>query len=56
MLRLNQVMRRVGLAELPDGFRRILPDARATVAQRQAELLKGIPAAGPPVSEGEDER
>lgn len=46
-LRLNQVMRRVGLAELPNQFCRILPEARAKVALRQAELLEGIPVSAP---------
>lgn len=37
--RLNQVMRRVGLSELPDVFQELLPAARADVKARQAELL-----------------
>ncbi|HUT88363.1 MAG TPA: hypothetical protein VMY37_02605 [Thermoguttaceae bacterium] len=41
--RLNQVMRRVGFAELPDGFRDVLPEAREQVSRRTAELLDGIP-------------
>jgi hypothetical protein len=37
--RLNQVMRRVGLASLPDTFLTLLPEARSLVAERAAELL-----------------
>jgi len=37
--RLNQVMRRVGLAELPEGFVGLLPTARHLVERRKAELL-----------------
>lgn len=37
--RLNQVMRRVGLNELPVAFQELLPVARADVTSRQAELL-----------------
>jgi len=37
--RLNQVMRRVGLAELPEGFVVLLPTARHLVERRKAELL-----------------
>jgi hypothetical protein len=37
--RLNQVMRRVGLAELPEGFVGLLPTARHLVQCRKAELL-----------------
>jgi len=43
--RLNQVMRRVALAPLPDDFRELFPQARRKVAQRRAELLDGIPVA-----------
>jgi hypothetical protein len=39
MVRLNQVLRRVGLAPLPEEFRSILPDARRQVAERADELL-----------------
>jgi hypothetical protein len=39
MVRLNQVLSRVGLAPLPDGFRAILPEARRQVAKRSDELL-----------------
>jgi hypothetical protein len=42
-VRLNQVMRRVGFAELPDGLRGVLPEARRRVDRRQAELLEGVP-------------
>ena len=37
--RLNQVMRRVGLASLPEDFLTLLPEARALVADRAGELL-----------------
>jgi hypothetical protein len=40
--RLSQVMRRVGLSELPDDFVALLPAARHLVDRRKAELL------GPP--------
>lgn len=43
MIRLNQVLRRVGLEPLPAGFEPLLADARQAVAQRQNELLAGIP-------------
>jgi len=43
MVRLNQVMRRVKLAPLPDGFAAILPAARILVESRKMELLEGIP-------------
>jgi hypothetical protein len=45
MVRLNQVMRRVGMAPLPDSIAEILPAARQQVAERRGELLEGIPAA-----------
>jgi len=44
LVRLNQVMRRVGFAQLPDGFGDVLPEAREQVSRRRAELLDGIPA------------
>ena len=44
MVRLNQVMRRVGLDVLPDTFAALLPAARKLVAQRKNALLEGIPA------------
>ncbi len=43
LFRLNQVMRRVGLAALPDEFSGLLPSARKLVAQRRESLLAGIP-------------
>ena len=43
LVRLNQVMRRVGFVQLPDGFRDVLPEAREQVSRRRAELLEGIP-------------
>jgi hypothetical protein len=43
--RLNQVMRRVKLAPLPEEFRDLLPEARRMVAERKVELLT------PPISE-----
>jgi len=46
LVRLNQVMRRVKFAPLPDSFRDVLPDARRRVDRRRAELLEGIPADG----------
>ena len=39
VFRLNQVMRRVRLPELPESFAAILPNARAAVAERAGELL-----------------
>lgn len=45
MVRLNQVMRRVGLPLLPAAFATILPEARQVVAKRKTELLAGIPVA-----------
>jgi len=44
LFRLNQVMRRVGLAELPEAFLDLLPQARRQVASRKQALLAGIPA------------
>jgi hypothetical protein len=43
LVRLNQVLRRVGLARLPDGFGQLLPELRRLVAARKAELLDGMP-------------
>lgn len=43
IVRLNQVMRRVGLTALPQRFVELLPDARTLVAARREELLEGIP-------------
>jgi hypothetical protein len=42
--RLNQVLRRVKLPELPEEFCRVLPEARRQVDARKSELLEGIPA------------
>lgn len=42
-MRLNQVMRRVGLEALPERFTALLPDARQLVADRKEALLEGIP-------------
>jgi hypothetical protein len=43
LFRLNQVMRRVGFARLPDHFRQVLPEARRRVDARKRELLDGLP-------------
>ena len=43
LLRMNQVMRRVGFVPLPEGVRELLPAARQLVRRRQHELLEGIP-------------
>ena len=43
MVRLGQVMRRVKLGPLPEGFRQVLPQARRLVENRKRELLEGIP-------------
>lgn len=42
LLRLNQVMHRVGLGQLPAEFRQLLPDARRLVDARAAELLEAV--------------
>jgi len=44
MVRLNQVLGRVGFEPLPAGFLDVLPAARRLVAARKSELLDGIPA------------
>ena len=44
LFRLNQVMRRVGLACLPEGFRDVFPAASCLVRSRKEMLLAGIPA------------
>jgi hypothetical protein len=44
MVRLSQVMRRVRLDALPDGFAAMLPAARKLVAERKDILLEGIHA------------
>ena len=41
LARLNRVMRRVQLPELPDRFVELLPSARRTVYERRDELLAG---------------
>lgn len=46
--RLNQVMRRVGLAPLPEEFRDLLGDARTVVASRWKELLTPTQSAAAP--------
>ena len=42
-VRLNQIMRRVGLPPLPEGFCELLPPMRRAVALRLDALLDGIP-------------
>jgi hypothetical protein len=42
--RLNQIMRRVGLDALDEGFQAVLSPARRRVVQRRDELLSGIPS------------
>ena len=44
LARLNQVMRRVRFAPLPDRFIELLPWARRLIEQRRDDLLAGIPA------------
>ena len=44
LVRMNQVMRRVGFPPLPEGMRDLFPVARQLVRRRQHELLEGIPA------------
>jgi len=44
MTRLNQVLRRVRLGGLPDGFAAMLPAARQLVADRRGDLLQDVPA------------
>jgi len=41
--RLNQVMHRAKLAQLPDRFVDLLPEARRRVDDRKAELLEALP-------------
>ncbi len=49
--RLNQVLRRVGLAPLPEAFAELLPDMRRSVNQRREELLSpDVTGIGPHVS------
>jgi hypothetical protein len=45
-VRLDQVMRRVKLPSLDEGFRVLLPEARLLVESRKDELLEGIPTSG----------
>ncbi|HTU27733.1 MAG TPA: hypothetical protein VMF30_20140 [Pirellulales bacterium] len=47
MIRLNQVMRRVELPQLPRHFADLLPNARQLVTERQAELLTAAAAVEP---------
>ena len=42
LVRLNQVMHRVGLDPLPEHFPEVLPEARRLVESRKAELLDGM--------------
>lgn len=46
VVRLNQIMRRVGLEVLPERFREILPGARMLVLARKEELLERTAARG----------
>ncbi len=46
LLRMNQVMRRVGFPPLPEWVQEVLPAARQLVRRRQHELLEGIPYKG----------
>ena len=46
-VRLNQVMRRVKLAPLPERLRELLPQSRRLVEERRSELLEGIPTPEP---------
>jgi hypothetical protein len=48
LVRLNQVIRRVGLEALPERFREVLPVARDLVTRRKGDLLAGIPAIAKP--------
>jgi len=43
LMRLNQVMRRVDFAQLPERFLDVFPDARRKVYNRRDRLLDGIP-------------
>jgi hypothetical protein len=45
-VRLNQVLRRVGLPCLPDQAAAVLPLGRQLVRRRRRELLEGIPVSG----------
>lgn len=46
VFRMNQVMRRVGFAPLPEEVRELFPAARDLVRRRRQELLHGIPTQG----------
>jgi hypothetical protein len=46
LVRMNQVMRRVGFSPLPSGVQELFPAARQLVCRRRHELLEGIPANG----------
>lgn len=45
-VRVNQIMRRVGLERVPDCFASLLPEARRTVARRKQQLLEGTSTNG----------
>jgi hypothetical protein len=47
LMRLNQVMSRVGLPALPDAFQQVLPDAREQVGRRADELMDSATRAAP---------
>jgi hypothetical protein len=44
LMRLNQVMRRIGFELLPGEVQRLFPAARALIGRRRRDLLDGIPA------------
>jgi len=44
LVRLNQIMRRVGLETLPESICDVLPEFRTAVCCRKEELIDGIPA------------
>jgi hypothetical protein len=46
LVRLNQVMRRIGFAALPEGIVSLFPAARELIHRRRDELLCGIPVPG----------
>lgn len=54
--RLNQVMRRVGLNQLPDRFAQLLPSARRLVYERQQALLQPEPVLQPAATQAETRR
>jgi hypothetical protein len=47
LMRLNQVMRRVGLPELPPAFTTMLPAARQLIAAHRDELLRPLASLAP---------